>query len=995
MSYYDNQEAKVKISIELEKRGWKIFGFREDQSDSMTDYWCPASWSAGIATKNGYVLIVDQNNTHYSGYEVKKYDYSKQQNKYKSNARIDKLTAMMNDAASTENEKASCATLIEKEIEKLGVKTEATYTVLGTYPAFQHGNPKACNWHIEFNGQIIAKGKGAFAVNSYDWEDKTKTAAEQKAEKLNAFINKIETAIKQDSALESEVIKVPKTVIKPVEIETKNIVSNEINDNTYFIMKVNYTHGNNKGTMYKCDRASTIENSDSFVFAKIGKNNKPSKTKTWYLSTVRINEMLTKGHIAIVEMKEFTEYEEKTIYKKTAKKQPKSNFEVNAIVGDVTEVTEEEVQTEANNNANNNDQVTINFNKEKNGIEIKFTSKPSKNTIDALKENGFRWFQPLGFWCAKQTPERLEFAQSLFNNTTEEQPQEEQETAPEAHNSTTETNQDELMVEHLADSLTDYIIACGKPQTDEEKEKAIKHILGYMISREMEPTEGMLQYMQNEYPFLYSIVTHNSSTKTEPTQTEKDPYTFTVDTSFTYHDIHFKAWNMEISEIEEFMNAYEIPFYISCDKFIFQGLTLDQVATVEEINKLNAAIIFYDNKYNEIAESAYNSSTPEEPQSTITPFEYGAKAFERGISCAPALDNEFLETHIKGLKVGEGGVELMKEWVKGWTKANLDTPFDFTVTDSTYNSDIPSEPDNVVYYNFGSTQAQEEEIETINNFDDILSKFDNIEVTADSKISAEDLEFCKEQENIFKELVKLYNSFISQLQPIIELDKEHGEKFKYKINDYTHKHDTAYYHSLKPSDMNKNIEAMKNRFINSVCYYFMKKYNVTIDYEKIQKKYDTSVTYENIIDEITIQLGGYNFTEKAEKEIKDKLKKELEYKEATPKGNKLILNKFLYIDDSWKKWGDEKIHYNSTSKLEQLFKALQHFENGSTTLSEELQALYRQLANGKNEVVFDTHEVTCNKFSKIKILKNGKVEIEFSSSHHANNFSKEYCSNVA
>lgn len=59
---------------------------------------------------------------------------------------------------------------------------------------------------------------------------------------------------------------------------------------------------------------------------------------------------------------------------------------------------------------------------------------------------------------------------------------------------------------------------------------------------------------------------------------------------------------------------------------------------------------------------------------TLTAYEFGKLAFEKGIRCAPAMDREFLEAHIKGLPVG-GGAKLMKQWIKGWTEANLSHPW--------------------------------------------------------------------------------------------------------------------------------------------------------------------------------------------------------------------------------------------------------------------------------------------------------------------------------
>ena len=55
----------------------------------------------------------------------------------------------------------------------------------------------------------------------------------------------------------------------------------------------------------------------------------------------------------------------------------------------------------------------INLNNEKNGIEVIFDAKPNKAVIDSLKLNGFKWSPKLKLWYAKQTPERLKFAESL------------------------------------------------------------------------------------------------------------------------------------------------------------------------------------------------------------------------------------------------------------------------------------------------------------------------------------------------------------------------------------------------------------------------------------------------------------------------------------------------------------------------------------------------------------------------------------------------------
>lgn len=55
----------------------------------------------------------------------------------------------------------------------------------------------------------------------------------------------------------------------------------------------------------------------------------------------------------------------------------------------------------------------VNLNHELNGIELSFEVKPETATLDSIKSMGFRWNRKKSVWYAKQTEERLVFAESL------------------------------------------------------------------------------------------------------------------------------------------------------------------------------------------------------------------------------------------------------------------------------------------------------------------------------------------------------------------------------------------------------------------------------------------------------------------------------------------------------------------------------------------------------------------------------------------------------
>lgn len=1000
MYYGDKREAKVNIMAELVERGWEVFGYTPDRSDSMTDYYAPAHWN-GIATKNGFVLVIDNNGTYYSGYEVKEYNYNKQA--YKASDRIEKLTAMMNDTASTENEKASCAALIEKEKEKQGIKP--SYTVKETYPTFTQGNPKSCSWHIEFDGQVVGQGTGVFAC--YEGNDHIEANRIKRDKKINALVDRIESCMKSAEAFETKIVKVPVTSIKPVEIERKEMKKGDIiklyNNHNYWIIEE--------------------VNENGVYIIRLGKNYKQltkNQTNYYRYSFTSLTQSIAKGNTKLFELKEVTEYTEKTVTTKTKRTQKASDavqIESNEVAteqpAEQPEQATEAAQTETMNAKTVTGEATLTINNEKNGIEITFTSKPSTNVIEALKENGFRWSSYGSKWWVKQSPERLKFATKLvesYNSIMQEEPEQ----------------------------------------------------------NESEAAEDVVE------------VTEQAETVKEPiTEVETDPYAFNVDMSYLYHDLHFKAWNYSVEDITELLNITSINYYECGEKFICTGLTVEQVEQIEMINKDNGAIIFYDDKYNELR---YNSEAAEEPAETVTEQEQEkvkeepviingkikvkeitfiwseSRLIADGLTVSTFAEAEqLIRQAAKDVNGGydktkfiitwtdgdtyEGRIDIEKDYeemktpikdhITDWLlfltgdkkpahmtdKAYSDTLTMYNISDkekqeyydfmeryalidiepNDYNSQATSEPaeqqDNVIYHNFNNIDnsnneiGQEENEPMTTTFDDIFSKFDNIEITTESKVSAEDLVFCQEQEDIYKQLINTYSNFRSQLDSISILSNEHGKKYGKQSDAYFHTQNTAFYYSMSKHDIISTIDKMKNSFVGYVCSYFEKKYSITIDKDAIKNKYDENITYENIIDEIFMQLGGYNFTEKAEQEIKEKAKNSVRNSDKiTIKNSKLIIDgHFSYHDSIWKE-------YKLSGQYSELFKALQHFENGSTAGNAELISKYCGYNNERNLSNYERYEPqTLNKVKSIKFLKNGKLEIEFTSNQQATSFAGVYC----
>lgn len=165
MYYGDQRESLVNISKGLKSLGWSIYGFHEDQSDMMVDYYHPASWD-GVAVKNGYILVVDC----YINGEIGG-DFIQSSYDPKISKKIQKLQALANCPSAADGERENALAQIEKLDKKL-VK-EVTITTDLPKVTFQK-NPPHAKWHIEKDGNIIAKGNGVYSFSGINtWREET------------------------------------------------------------------------------------------------------------------------------------------------------------------------------------------------------------------------------------------------------------------------------------------------------------------------------------------------------------------------------------------------------------------------------------------------------------------------------------------------------------------------------------------------------------------------------------------------------------------------------------------------------------------------------------------------------------------------------------------------------------------------------------------------------------------------------------------------------
>lgn len=392
-NYYDYREVKVMIAHKLmSMEDWKVYGYKEDRSDSMTDYYDPASWD-GIAEKNGYILCVDVYGAA-EPQEIRKYNYSGFTYDRSIAEKIKKLEAMTVERGASEAEEASAKLSIERLQKKAEEATENAnkYIVVGTVPGHMAHPPKM-NWHIEKDGIIITKGNGilkfahiwkyysycrdmewlneykkdkkAYAdkhtqdlVNRgyYDSEEDARKNTERHIEdleediklidKFETFINKIDTTCggligEGDGTIYEKVtVTEYKKENKVVEDTTGSIKEGQL-----FILKSNFNYGCYKGLVYRIHETERNGQKHFHAYKLNGKLTKEctgnaSRNNYWFVGSGDsecLTKWIEKGSIAWCHIEEVkTPYEVEKVVKKTIKAEKKNT----------TSTTTETAQTE-------------------------------------------------------------------------------------------------------------------------------------------------------------------------------------------------------------------------------------------------------------------------------------------------------------------------------------------------------------------------------------------------------------------------------------------------------------------------------------------------------------------------------------------------------------------------------------------------------------------------------------------------------------------------
>ena len=296
---------------------------------------------------------------------------------------------------------------------------------------------------------------------------------------------------------------------------------------------------------------------------------------------------------------------------------------------------------------------------------------------------------------------------------------------------------------------------------------------------------------------------------------------------------------------------------------------------------------------------------------------------------------------------------------------------------------------------------------------DLLTKFDTVKVQSDNRITDDDRDYCIAHQSAydsarscFLELIYIWEDLTDRQRNFLAgLDTSSSRADCY-LPDY----DTDL--KISTSKIEEHIISLHTRFIHRLSQHFNQTYHVSVDAaviadhllpKKPANSYRTAMEetnpyqeimlslglrYEDILNEIFVQLDGRNFRERALFELKEKCHKAAwnDYNRTPKYEVKKDVLRFSSYGCSYD--GSFRVErWTLREYLKQIFHGIAHYETGSfSVVPPDFSSLLGYNHADSDLVLFPS----CSKIKQLKMFKNGRVDIRFSSEESARTFVKEY-----
>lgn len=297
---------------------------------------------------------------------------------------------------------------------------------------------------------------------------------------------------------------------------------------------------------------------------------------------------------------------------------------------------------------------------------------------------------------------------------------------------------------------------------------------------------------------------------------------------------------------------------------------------------------------------------------------------------------------------------------------------------------------------------------------ELFAKLSAVEVKNDSRITETDRQYCEAHQQAYLDA----KSSLQKIKEMVENAYECQRELLYDVA--ASEYELARYVSIsdfEPDDIESKMEVLAETFIHSIVEYFKSTYKVSVschkakvallprkpdgsvwgetyksetEYRKLLR--ETTVCYEDILDNIFQQIGGTTFEEQAIKELKGKCHSAAwNFHKGTAdyeiKGDTI---RFIGYFCSYEKWISTE-RWKLCDGGKDILRGLAHFETGK--VASYPRSLTGLLGYGdKDSPAYYFYD--CEKAKQLKMFKNHRVDVKFSSKDNAERFATEYLGRV-
>lgn len=292
---------------------------------------------------------------------------------------------------------------------------------------------------------------------------------------------------------------------------------------------------------------------------------------------------------------------------------------------------------------------------------------------------------------------------------------------------------------------------------------------------------------------------------------------------------------------------------------------------------------------------------------------------------------------------------------------------------------------------------------------DLLEKFAAVEVQADNRISESDKFYCEQHQSAYETAISSYKELSFFWADMVAAQEEFlGEKTGNSFyHDYLASRNGP---SISKESIEKHIASLHADFIMTLVRYFNSHYHVTVDSAEVSKallsekpdRYATSpetlekyheqmqnmiVRYQDVVDQIVLRLDGRSFADQAFHELYTKCHEaawnkydqtaRFEQKKDTIRFSGYFCQYETFIQASWK----------LEDKLKDILYGAAHFEMGCYNVYP--LGLSDLLTRWQVDTDLTTFP-TCKKLCQLKMFKNGRADLKFTSAALASEFITKY-----